>query len=53
MTALERADYSKVDEAVKKAEVLNKNNYKDFSAFDAAVSGVIRDMDVSRQRLTP
>ncbi len=46
---LERADYSKVDEAVKKAEALNKNDYKDFSAVDAAVSGVIRDMDVSRQ----
>ena len=52
---LERADYSKVDEAVKKAEALNKNDYKDFSAVDAAVSGVIRDMDVSGryERLTP
>ena len=30
------ANYSKVDEAIAKAEALNKDNYKDFSAVETA-----------------
>ena len=34
------ADYTKVDEALAKANALNKNNYKNFSAVEAAVNAV-------------
>lgn len=43
------ADYSKVDEAIKKANALNKSEYKDFSAVEAAVNAVIRDKNVTEQ----
>lgn len=44
-----KADYSKVDEAIAKANALNKNDYKDFSAVEAAVNAVVRDKDISEQ----
>ncbi len=43
------ADYTKVDEAIKKAEALNKDNYKDFSAVTAALNAVDRDKDITQQ----
>ena len=43
------ANYSKVDEAIAKAEALNKDNYKDFSAVEAAVNAVVRDKNITEQ----
>ena len=43
------ADYSKVDAAIAKAEALNQENYKDFSAVEAAIAAVIRDKDSTEQ----
>ncbi len=43
------ADYGKVDEAIEKANALNKNEYKDFSAVEAAIKAVIRDKDITEQ----
>ena len=43
------ADYTKVDEAIAKAEALNKDNYKDFSGVEAAISAVIRDKNITEQ----
>ena len=43
------ADYTKVDEALAKANALNKNNYKNFSAVDAAVNAVVRDKKITEQ----
>ena len=43
------ADYTKVDEAIAKANALNKDNYKDFSAVEAAVSAVVRDKNITEQ----
>ena len=43
------ADYSKVDEAIAKANALNKDEYKDFSAVQAAVNAVIRDKNITEQ----
>ena len=41
------ADYTKVDEAIAKANALNKDNYKDFSAVEAAVNEMcIRDSGI-------
>ncbi len=37
------ADYTKVDEAIAKANALNKDEYKDFSSVEAAVNAVVRD----------
>ena len=44
-----KADYSKVDEALAKVNALNKDDYKDFSAVEAAVNAVVRDKDISEQ----
>ena len=33
------ADYTKVDEAIAKANALKKDEYKDFTAVEAAVEG--------------
>ena len=41
------ADYSKVDEAIKKAESLNKEEYVDFSKVEEAIKAVKRDLDLS------
>ena len=43
------ADYSSVDAAIAKANALNKDNYKDFSAVEAAVDAVVRDKKITEQ----
>ena len=43
------ADYTKVDEAIAKANALNKDNYKDLSAVEAAVNAVVRDKNITEQ----
>ncbi len=43
------ADYSKVDAAIAKAKALNKDDYKDFSAVEAAISAVVRGKPLSDQ----
>ena len=43
------ADYTKVDEAIAKANALNKDNYKDFSAVEAAMNAVVRDKNITKQ----
>ena len=43
------ADYTKVDAAIAKANTLNKDNYKDFSAVEAAVNAVVRDKNITEQ----
>ena len=43
------ADYTKVDAAITKANALNKDNYKDFSAVEAAVKAVVRDKNITEQ----
>ena len=43
------ADYTKVDAAIAKADALNKDNYKDFTAVAAAVNAVVRDKNITKQ----
>ena len=43
------ADYTKVDEAIAKANALNKDDYKDFSAVEAAVNAVVRGKNINEQ----
>ena len=43
------ADYTKVDEAIAKANALNKDDYKDFSAVEAAINAVVRDKSIMEQ----
>ena len=43
------ADYSNVDKAIEKAKKLNKSDYVDFSAVEAAINAVIRDKTVLEQ----
>ena len=43
------ADYTKVDDAIAKANALNKDNYKDFTAVEAAVNAVVRDKNITQQ----
>jgi len=43
------ADYTKVDKAIAKANALNKDNYKDFSAVETAVNAVVRDKNITDQ----
>ena len=43
------ADYSKVDAAIAKADALNRDEYKDFSAVEAAVNAVVRGKPLSEQ----
>ena len=43
------ADYTAVDAAIEKANALNKDNYKDFSAVEAAVNAVVRDKNITEQ----
>ncbi len=43
------ADYSKVDAAIEAANALNKADYKDFSAVEAAIAAVVRDKDITEQ----
>ena len=43
------ADYSKVDAAIAKANALNKDEYRDFSAVEAAVNAVVRGKPLTKQ----
>ena len=43
------ADYSSVDTAIAKANALEKDNYKDFSAVEAAINAVVRGKMLSAQ----
>ena len=43
------ADYTKVDEAITKANALNKDEYKDFSGVEAAINAVVRDKNITEQ----
>ncbi len=43
------ADYSKVDAAIARANALNKDDYKDFSAVEAAISAVVRGKNITEQ----
>ena len=43
------ADYTKVDAAIAKANALIKDNYKDFSAVEAAVNAVVRGKNITEQ----
>ena len=43
------ADYTKVDEAIAKANALNKDDYKDFSAVESAINAVVRDKNFTEQ----
>ena len=43
------ADYTKVDEAITKANALNKDDYKDFSAVESAVNAVVRGKNITEQ----
>ena len=43
------ADYTKVDEAIAKANALNKDNYKDFTGVEAAVNAVTRGKNITEQ----
>ena len=43
------ADYTKVDEAIAKANALNKDNYKDFSAVKTALEAVVRGKNITEQ----
>ena len=43
------ADYTKVDEAIAKANALNKENYKDLTAVETAVNAVVRDKNITEQ----
>ncbi|MBC8529612.1 LPXTG cell wall anchor domain-containing protein [Christensenellaceae bacterium NSJ-44] len=42
VTIMHGADYSKVDEAIAKANALNKEDYIDFSKVEAAINAVVR-----------
>lgn len=44
-----KGDYSKVDEAIKKANPLNQDDYKDFSAVTDAINAVVRNLDYTKQ----
>lgn len=43
------ADYTKVDEAIAKANTLNKNDYTDFSVVEAAINAVDRTKNITEQ----
>ena len=43
------ADYGRVDEAIARAKALNKAEYKDFSAVEAAVNAVDRGKNITEQ----
>lgn len=45
------ADYTDVDAAIKRANSLNKDNYKDFSKVEDAINAVNRDKDITEQEV--
>lgn len=46
---LKGANYTAVDAAIAKADALNKDNYLDFTAVEAAISAVDRSMNITQQ----
>lgn len=49
--AYKAADYTRVDEALKQVQALNKNDYVDFSAVEDAAAAVIRDKHINEQEI--
>ena len=47
--SVQPADYSGVDNAIAKANALNKDEYKDFSAVQAAIDAVVRGKNIDEQ----
>ena len=45
------ADYTDVDAAIKRANSLKKDNYKDFSRVEDAINAVNRDKDITEQEV--
>ena len=45
------ADYTDVDAAIKRANSLNKDNYKDFSKVEDAINAINRDKDITEQEV--
>ena len=43
------ADYTKVDEAIAKANALNKDAYTDFTAVETAINAVVSDKNITEQ----
>ncbi len=43
------ADYTKVNEAIAKANKLNKDDYKNFSTVDTAINAVVRGKNITEQ----
>ena len=43
------ANYTEVDNAIAKAEALNKDEYKDFTAVEAAINAVVRGKNITEQ----
>ena len=43
------ADYSKVNAAIEKANALNKDEYKDFTAVETAINAVVRGKNITEQ----
>ena len=43
------ADYAKVDEAIAKANALNKDAYTNFTAVETAINAVVRDKNITEQ----
>ncbi len=43
------ADYTKVEEAIAKAEALNPDDYTDFSAVEAAINAVVEGKNITEQ----
>ncbi|WP_418785667.1 hypothetical protein [Hominenteromicrobium sp.] len=43
------ADYTKVDEAIAKANALNRDAYTDFTAVETAINAVVRDKNITEQ----
>lgn len=46
---LRKADYTKVDAAIEKAEKLNPKDYKNFDVVTKAIKAVVRDLDITKQ----
>ena len=49
LKCVESADYANVDEAIAKANTLNKDDYKDFTGVEAAVNAVVRGKNITEQ----
>ena len=49
LTVYEDADYSKVDEAIAKADALSPDDYTNFSEVEAAINTVVRGKDITEQ----